>query len=143
MGERIGYRIRDKDGVSDILRKQWMEDPTIVTVRTWETLLAGEKVGSGMCALRDDLDTGRGFAALVYSNYNAPFDSIEKNVHCDITDHGLIEIDVSKYDNWKIFHIPISWSENESREEGRYLIANMSERGYMAKLDFLEQEGMT
>lgn len=141
MGERIGYRIRDKDGVSDILRKQWMEDPRLVTQNTWDMLLNGDKVGSGMCALRDDLEIGRGFAALVASNYNAPFDSIEKDIHCDISDHGLIEIDVSQYDNWKIYHIPVNWDESGSSEEDRSLIAEMSDRGYMATVDFLRQEG--
>lgn len=160
MGERIGFRVKDKNGVSAIFRQQFMSAPQEVVENTWNTLLSHKtfvdkdysklqlvhgKVGDGMLALRNDLDIGRAFAALVYSNYEPPFNSIESDVNCDITDHGLVEIDVSDYKHWKVYHYEVDWHDNFDvpstlDEDSKTLYAEMTEKGYkqLAKLETLD-----
>ncbi len=151
MGERIGFRVKDKDGVSAIFRQQFMSAPQEVVENTWNTLLSTRrftdkdythleqvilKVGDGSVALREDLDISRAFAALVYSNYEPPFNSIEQNIHCDINDHGLVEIDISDYKHWKVFHYDIDYHadadpSNELNENSKVLYAEMTEKGFV------------
>ena len=141
MGERIGYCVRDPNGRSPIFRKQWMIEPETVVKLTWDKLLTtmsfeGDEfkevkrnVGDGSIALREDLTKSRAFAALVNTIYSPPFDSIHTDINCDINDHGLIEIDVSEYNNWKIYHIPIPYNEDD-KEGDKVLYATMSEAGF-------------
>lgn len=147
MGNRAGYCIRDKDGRSPILRQQWMTDPAIFTVNTWAVLSTGHKLDEnnnlknvimkpddGSCALRDDLDWTRAFAALVYCTYQAPFDSIHNDIHCDINNNGLFEIDIRDYKHWKVYNIRIDWNQKTGSreiEDSRQLIGEMTEYGYV------------
>jgi len=111
MGSRIGFRFKQGITKSQILRQQWRCDIQEAVTKTWDTL-GGEHVSQGSFALRDDLDIGRAFACFVYCNYQAPFNSIEKDSDCDIVDNGLIEINIDDYKHWDIFHIEIgNWNE--------------------------------
>ena len=143
MGERVGFNIKQGNETSLIYRQQWMEDPKIVVSKTWDTLLTRQKyvdgkfqtvkgeVDQGDVALRGDLDIGRAFAALVYSNYEPPFESIEKDIHCDINDHGLVTIDISDYKNWVITQTEIDYDYESGSSEGETkIIGYMTEKGY-------------
>jgi hypothetical protein len=131
MGERIGFCFRDETGRSQIFRQQWMTEPETAVKLTWNTL--GGKPGDGGQALRDDLGIDRAFAALVYSIYQEPFDSIHDYINCDINDHGLVEIDITQFDNWKVNHIPILYhpEDSSSTEAEKYLYATMSKNGFV------------
>jgi hypothetical protein len=121
-----------------------MSDPRIVTTKTWNTLLTKKdyvngkfktvkgKVDDGDVALRGDLDIGRAFAALIYSNYEPPFESIRNTIQCDINDHGLITIDITNYKNWVITQTDINYDfeSNVSSEGETKIIGYMTERGY-------------
>ena len=142
MGERIGFRIKDENNMSQIYRQQWMSDPSVVVTNTWNTLLTKKeygheiktvkgKVDDGDVALRGDLDIGRAFAALVYSNYEPPFESIRNTIQCDINDHGLITIDITDYKNWVITQTEIDYDYEKGSSEGETkIIGYMTERGY-------------
>jgi hypothetical protein len=148
MGERIGFRIKDGDKTSQIYRQQWMSDPNEVVTKTWNTLLSKRKynwkakpltfkielgkVDDGDIAIRQDLDIGRAFAALVYSNYEPPFESIRDTIQCDINDHGLITIDITNYKNWVITQTDINYDfeSNISSEGETRIIGYMTEKGY-------------
>ena len=141
MGERIGYRTRDKNGTSQIIRKQWMKNVQEVVTETWNTL--GGNPDNGMQAIRNDLENDRAFAALVSVVYDPPFDSIHDNVQCDISDHGLVEIDVTDYKNWNIYHYEVDWDKDagESLNEGsKKLYGRMNTKGWkhIKKLDTLD-----
>jgi hypothetical protein len=156
MGERIGFRIKDGDKTSQIYRQQWMSDPNEVVTKTWNTLLSKKKynweaepltfkielgkVDDGDVALRTDLDIGRAFAALVYSNYNPPFESIQEDIQCDINDHGLITIDITNYKNWVITQTEIDYNfeKNLSYEGETRIIGYMTEKGYEEKVNYDE-----
>ena len=133
VGERIGFCVRDETGRSQIFRQQWMTEPETAVMNTWNTLGGTTSIGSGGQALRADLDIGRAFAALVYSNYLPPFNSIQDTINCDINDHGLVEIDITQWDSWKIYHIPILYhpEDNSSTEAEKYLYATMSKNGFV------------
>ena len=139
MGERIGYRTRDKNGTSQIIRKQWMKNVKDVVTDTWNTL--GGNPDNGWQAIRNDLENDRAFAALVVSVYDPPFDSIHENTDCDISDHGLVEIDVTNYKDWKIYHIPVPWEEGQKFDENnKTLYGNMNTKGWkhLKKVDELD-----
>jgi len=113
MGDRIGYRIRSGDESSAILRKQW-QDQSIeeIIVDVAKTLVWGYEIGSGMCALRSDLDVGRLAAALYHIVYNPPFDSIHTDpLSCDISDRGLYEIEITEWNFWKVWHYTINYDD--------------------------------
>jgi uncharacterized protein YjbK len=56
---------------------------------------------------------------------------VEFSTNCDISDNGLIEIDISKFDDWKIYQIEIAYEEAEQgKEKARTLIAQMSAKGF-------------
>ena len=118
MGDRIGYRIRSGDETSAIMRKQW-QDQSIeeITVGVAKTLilsnvLGTDVIGSGLCALRGDLDVGRLAAALYHVVYEPPFDSIETDpLTCDIDDNGLYEIEIVEWNHWNIRHYPINYDD--------------------------------
>jgi hypothetical protein len=105
MGSRIGYCVKDKEGRSPIFRKQWASSIKEAVINMWNNL--GGIVDDGCQAIRSDLSKERGFASLCYSIYQPPFNSIEPDSNCDIGDNGLIEIDISNYKNWIIYHIEI------------------------------------
>ena len=133
MGERIGYRTRDKYGISQIIRKQWMKNVQEVVTGTWNTL--GGNPDNGMQAIRQDLGNDRAFAALVSNVYDPPFDSIHEDVNCDIVDHGLVEIDVTDYKNWQVYHYEIDWHNDFSKpstldEKSKTLYATMNGKGF-------------
>lgn len=143
MGERIGFNIKVGSDKSQIYRQHWMRNPVLVVTKTWDTLLTTKRyvngkfkkvkgeVDGGNVALRGDLDIGRAFAALVYSNYEPPFESIEKDIHCDINDHGLVTIDISDYKNWVITQTEIDYDYESGSSEGETkVIGYMTEKGY-------------
>ena len=119
MGLRIGYRIRSGDETSAILRKQWknyaIDRIVFGTAKTLMTcfVIRGEKpIGSGLCALRSDLDIGRLSAAMYHTVYSPPFDSIETDpLGCDISDNGLFEIELVEWDHWQINHYEIGFDD--------------------------------
>lgn len=140
MGSRIGYRIsqkvkykengkeKEKVEVSQILRKQWATSIVELTENTWKTLLGNKKINDGSIALRHDLNIGRTCAAMVFRNYEPPFHSLESTTNCDIGDNGLIEIDITKYDSWVIYHYKVDW---ETGTLGRkHKIAKMDIGGF-------------
>ena len=110
MGDRAGYRVRENDVVSDIIRKQWkissIEGVVTDVARTLLTVIGdGNDIGSGMSALRSDLDIGRLTAALYSVVYNPPFDSIETDPFgCDICDNGIYEIELVEWNHWKVWN---------------------------------------
>lgn len=128
MGQRAGYGIRatyygsKRKKTSPILRKQcyWggsKEDLEAIIKNIAGKLTAGYEerdfsrivegvipVGDGFCALRYDLDFGRLASAMFNALYRPPFDSIETTINCDINDHGLFEIELIKWNEWKINH---------------------------------------
>ena len=90
MGNRAGYRCREGEEVSPMLRKQWSVGNTREQIETFvrkvaKVLMDREtEIGGGAAALRDDLDIGRLFAAMVHAIYSPPFDSINKEISSDI-----------------------------------------------------------
>jgi hypothetical protein len=120
MGERAGYRIREDNVVSDICRKQWYLGGDKHSLEYLVTEVAKKvtgggygkvdaKIGGGMVALRDDLGLNRLFPALVKTICEGGFDSIEKDINCDISDHGLFEIEIKEWNVWMINHYGINW----------------------------------
>ena len=139
MGSRVGFRIRDKDGVSQILRQQWRGSIPKGIEKMWNLL--GGKPGNGGQALRDDLDKSRGFAAMVVAYYDPPFNSIEEDTKCDITDNGLIEIDISNWCLWKIYHYNVGWETDSVGElSDKTEIATMSENGFIWSINETERD---
>lgn len=128
MGSRIGFRVIQKDEKSQVFRQQWNGGVEKTIIKTWEALIAGKTLLDGMQAIRDDLDIGRAFCALVASNYQPPFESIEKDTHCDISDNGLIEIDISNFKEWKIFHYKVDWETGVLSDKTH--VADMSINGF-------------
>jgi len=104
MGERAGYRIRIGDKTSMICRRQWYlgggsEELESLIMEVAQELMDtnasfSDAIGSGAVALRNDLDMSRMFPALVRVVCTTGFDSIEEDVRCDISDHGLFEIEI-------------------------------------------------
>lgn len=134
MGSRIGYRVKHDTEHSDILRKQWVGSLKEGVYKMWTTL--GGTPGDGGQAIRHDLDIGRGFAAMVVSFYEPPFNSIEKDTRCDIADNGLIEVDISDYQAWKVYHIGIGYlGEDDGKEGKRTQIATMDKLGFTWIID--------
>lgn len=119
MGERAGYRVREGDEVSHILRKQWYtgDDMDLLVTDVVNVLATGHLIGSGRCALRDDLGIGRLSAALFSVVYDAPFDSIEFDTVCDISDHGLYEIEMVEWDHWKVWNYCVAQDGELLRRE--------------------------
>lgn len=105
MGSRIGYCIEKESKRSGILRKQWMTSIKDGTEKMW--FFMGGKPDSRMHPLRNDLDIGRGFFAMVNCFGDSNFNSIEEDTHCDISDNGLITINIDDYKNWKVYHTEI------------------------------------
>jgi hypothetical protein len=128
MGSRIGFRVIQKEDKSQIFRQQWNGGVEETIRNTWLTLSAGKTLLDGMQAIRDDLDIGRAFCALIASNYHAPFESIEKDTKCDISDNGLIEIDINDFKEWKVFHYRVDWSSGNLSEKTH--VAKMSSKGF-------------
>jgi len=118
MGDRAGYRIREGDKVSHLIRKQWkVDDIKMLVSDVVKTLLTdydGQgKIGDGSVALRDDLHIGRLTAALYHVVYEPPFDSIETDPHrCDISDNGLYEIELVNWNYWKVHNYSIGWDDD-------------------------------
>lgn len=118
MGERAGYRVKEKDQVSALLRKQWYLGGNSKAIKAFVTNVAttllnsgrdeAARVGDGMIALRNDLDLSRLTAAVYAVSYRAPFDSIETNEACDISDHGITEIELVSWNHWKVNHYNIT-----------------------------------
>jgi len=118
LGSRVGYRIRSGDETSAILRKQWMDqDIKEIVMDIAKTLVWGYKAGSGMCALREDLNVGRMSAALYRAVYAPPFDAIETDpITCDITDNGLFVVELVSWNFWRIWHHEIEFDDETLRE---------------------------
>ena len=131
MGDRAGYRVREGDEVSNIIRKQWKFDNIKdVVFDVAETLLNSYgttvTIGCGLAALRDDLGIGRLTAALYHAVYEAPFDSVETDpLGCDIADNGLYEIELVEWNYWKVFNYSIGWKDKDAHLFDRELIAEV------------------
>ena len=120
MGERAGYRVRQDDKVSHMIRKQWYtggtnKDLENLCFEIAETL--GGNPGSGESALRHDLDIERMTAALYHVLYSPPFDRICKDAHCDITDHGIFEIEMFSWDKWQLNHYTVEYENTKVGEK--------------------------
>ena len=124
MGSRIGYCVRDKTERSPIFRKQWSSSISKGVEGMWIRLSDNKGLGDGGQAIRDDLDWGRAFASLVVSFWDRCFNSIESGTNCDISDNGLIEIDITNFKEWKIYHIKVDW--DDGIEGSKILIAEMN-----------------
>ncbi len=130
MGDRVGYRIREDDKVSHLIRKQWKIDNIKMLVsdvaKTLLTDYDGQgKIGDGGSALRDDLHIGRLTAALYHVVYNPPFDSIQTDpLSCDISDNGLYEIELVNWNYWKVHNYSIGWDDDIHLFDG-HLIAEV------------------
>ena len=124
MGSRVGYRIRSGDEVSNIIRKQWQDyDIGEVVFGVAKTLMHNNiscteaTIGGGICALRRDLDIARMTASLYSVCYEPPFDSIEIDpLTCDITDNGLHEIELVKWNHWEVWHYPMGYYDTTLSE---------------------------
>ena len=137
MGSRAGYMTQDKNGYSQIFRKQWACSIEELVTKMWATLSEGKEPGNGSQAIRNDLNNGRAFAALVICAYDKPFDSVEVDTHCDISDNGLFTIDVSDWKNWKVYNNSIGWEESEEGKLGESVLLAMmdSENGFQWVVD--------
>ena len=125
MGERAGYRVREGNTVSHILRKQWFignrrKDIETLVKKVARKLLINdlikegvEEINSGGIALRHDLYIGRLTASLFSVLYEPPFDSIEHSPDCDISDWGLYEIELVEWNRWVIWHYDVAWNDGE------------------------------
>ncbi|WP_309400026.1 hypothetical protein [Cerasicoccus maritimus] len=112
-----------------------------LVVDMWNAL--GGKPDNGAQAIRGDLGFDRAFAAMVGVGYHAPFNSIEKDTRCDISDNGLIEVDISQFDTWKIYHIEIGWLGDDDGKEGmRTLIGEMSIDGFSWEISERELDNL-
>jgi len=112
MGNRAGYRVREGNKTSHILRKQWaIEDIGHVVKDVAQMLCTTVRghgvVGAGNVALRNDLHIGRLAAAMYSVLYRAPFDSIATGINCDITDAGLYEIELVEWNVWEVWRYPV------------------------------------
>jgi len=112
MGNRAGYRVRDGNKTSHILRKQWaIEDIGHVVKDVAQmlctTVRGHDDINAGTVALRDDLHIGRLAAAMYSVLYRAPFDSIEVDINCDITNAGLYEIELVEWNFWKVWNYSV------------------------------------
>lgn len=139
MGERAAYRVkgpmwsRKGKWTSPMLRKQWYVGGSMDDIKGLFKAIAGEllnahsglpaalrretqKIGSGMVALRNDLEAGRLTAALYKAIYHPPFDSIEISTNCDIHDHGLYEIELVSWNHWLLWHYDINGDGSERGE---------------------------
>lgn len=132
MGDRAGYRIREGDEVSNLIRKQWqISDIKELVSDIAETLLHDYnmqgKINDGFVALRHDLDIGRLTAALYHAVYDQPFDSIETDpVTCDISDNGLYEIELVEWNHWKVWNYAIGWRDDDQDIFDPVLIAEVT-----------------
>ena len=87
-------------------------------------------IGGGMCALRSDLCLERMSAALYRVAYTPPFDSIEIDpLSCNIEDNGLHEIELVKWDHWKIWHYPIEYTDTTLSEPELIAVVHFTEGG--------------
>jgi len=120
MGERAGYRIRQGDKVSHMMRKQLYVGGTTkdfenLCFEIAETL--GGNPGGGGSALRNDLNIQRMTAALYHVLYTAPFDRICEDANCDITDHGIFEIEFLSWEKWQVNHYVVVYEGNKVGEK--------------------------
>jgi hypothetical protein len=135
MGSRIGWRVIKGEEKSDILRQQWKSSLSKGLEGMWANLSDGKPVGDGSGAIRDDLDCSRAFAALVAAVYSKPYNSIEKDINCDIDNNGLVEIDIEDFKCWKVYIQDLGvqtqigdWDWGALGQ--RHLVAQMSPKGF-------------
>ncbi len=113
MGDSVGYRIKEGGNVSNLIRTQWMACEIKETVTDIARALLDRYggcgvIGDGSVGLRNDLSIGRMTSALYHVVRTAPFDRIETDpMECDITDNGLYEIELIRWNYWKVFQYPI------------------------------------
>lgn len=65
------------------------------------------KINDGSLALRYDLHYDRLFPAMIVALYQAPFNSIETDINCDINNHGIYEIELETWNHWKVNHYDV------------------------------------
>lgn len=131
MGERAGYRCSEGEKVSPMLRKQWFigdtkQDLEKFVRRVAEVLMSNEfgeeelVIGDGSVALRNDLGIDRLFPAIVTAIYSPPFDSIYKEMAHDISDHGIYEIEMIKWNEWLVnsYRVTIVRVDKEGNKYG-------------------------
>jgi hypothetical protein len=119
MGERAGYRVRVGKEISPLLRKQWFVGDERDTIRKLMKKVSitlsktfGDKTAvanDGGIALRSDLDIGRLTMAFFDVLYDPPFDSLEFGTNCDISDHGIYELEMIKWDKWIFSNYPVEF----------------------------------
>ena len=122
MGERAGYRVRQGDKVSHIFRKQWYIGGTKKELEELLTKVCDTLRGTNYqwgvpfppingnidSALRSDLGIARVSAALFASLYTPPFDGIHLDERCDLSDHGIFEIELLSWDKWQLNHYKVT-----------------------------------
>ena len=129
MGERTAYRVKSNHETTPSLRKQWgyykTEELKKIIIGCAKVLctfdgIGEEKIGSGFTALRHDLEfvPGRLFLALCYVIGKTPFDEIT-NKPTDISDHGLFEIEIKKWNHWIIWHYDVKFEDNSIIENSK------------------------
>lgn len=135
MGERAAYRVKQGDEYSPMMRKQWYvgsshQELTNLITKVASMLASSRfsrrgdvvsEIGAGGGALRDDLGWNRLAAALFDVLYDPPFDEIVSagDIHCDINDHGIYEIEMIEWDIWEINQYDVDWnSDTESNSLG-------------------------
>lgn len=129
MGERTAYRVKlenkEKREISPYLRQQWGIHINKGGIEKWIEKIAqylcgteDATIGDGLSALRSDLavDTGRLFNAILNVTSNRRFNSIYRELPPDVSNHGVVEIEIVEWDEWHINHIPVKWDKDEGEE---------------------------
>jgi len=147
MGERAAYKVTVKGKSLFMVRKQWYlgsthNDLKTIAYNVAKSLMVDRsgiscgvpiKIGDGMIALREDLGIGRLSMALLLSVSSPPFDELVEsdNLNCDISDHGIFEIEMLSWNHWQINHYPVTWSKGEPDRlgEGKTLCSITFEKG--------------
>ena len=143
MGERTAYRVKSDYETSPCLRKQWgyfttEELKEIITLCAKYLCKYNKhkgKIGDGITALRDDLELapGRLFLALCYVIGKTPFDMIT-NKPTDISDHGLFEIEIVKWNKWIVWHYDVKFEDDSIIENSKEKVLEVEfERGKTVK----------
>lgn len=132
MGERAGYRVSSNGKSLFMLRKQWYEgsshkELTDLIIKVASCLMTDQfslgrpvLINDGTVALRDDLRIGRLSMALLSALSDPPFNEVVEadDIHCDINDHGIYEIELVEWNKWYLNNYPVLY-ENKTDKLGK------------------------
>jgi hypothetical protein len=143
MGERAAYRVSSKGKSLFMLRKQWYEGSSYeeleaLVEKVASQLMSGRfslgnkiLIGDGSVALRDDLQIGRLSMAMLTALSDPPFNEVVEadDIHCDINDHGIYEIELVEWNKWCLNNYPVEY-QNKTDVLG--------EKKHLATITFIE-----